>query len=394
MSGQDNDFGTAVDVDGTTLVVGAPWGSDHPTVIPHQAVYVYEVGAAGEWWLAQTLLPPVDQDVYPAFGHSVAIDGDVFVVGAPLANSGAGLAFVYERDASGPAAWKLVATFSGEIDGYLGYSVAVEQGLVVVGAPFEGGTSDEGRVHVYERDERGWQEVGLLAGGESTWSLGWSVATNGAVVLAGTPIGNALEQCGTARFFERDASGQWIEQKVFLEPPFGGCWGSKFGEFVSLSGESAAISSGWGSSVSLFERDPADGLWKHGAFITVPSGINSGLVLDGDRFFVSTSNRVHVYRHVGTDWTFEETLIGKSTSTGFGASVAARGQEIFVGDPSFKNKALDAFGAVHVFQSPGALPSGTATSSAPPSSGHPVISARGVTTATATAGLQVAASPL
>src|SRR5690606_32264634 len=78
------------------------------------------------------------------FATSVAVDGDVMVVGAHL-NDGAGgsltdsgVAYVYERDANNQ--WTLSATLrasnAGAQDNF-GHSVAVSGDLIAVGAPLE-----------------------------------------------------------------------------------------------------------------------------------------------------------------------------------------------------------------------------------------------------------------
>jgi hypothetical protein len=89
--------------------------------------------------VAQT---PVGGDM---FGLSVALDRDVIAVGAPARDVGdPGSVVVFERNAGGPGAWGAVATLrSPPTPGnqLFGWSVAVDGDLVIVGAPPPGPTS-------------------------------------------------------------------------------------------------------------------------------------------------------------------------------------------------------------------------------------------------------------
>lgn len=96
------------------------------------------------------------------FGHSIALDGDRALVGAPSTDdlaSNAGAAFVLERDPSGawPVAAELVAA-QPIANGRLGNTVALD-GDVALCADLVGN-----RVHVFERAPGGtWSETAVLA---------------------------------------------------------------------------------------------------------------------------------------------------------------------------------------------------------------------------------------
>jgi hypothetical protein len=98
-----NQFGTAVALDGDTLVVGAafngcPYGCAEFSGLG--AAYVY-VNTAGTWNLQQKLTAS-DGVVRDYFGAAVAIEGDRIVVGAPGAQSGVGRVYAFTRSG---AAW-------------------------------------------------------------------------------------------------------------------------------------------------------------------------------------------------------------------------------------------------------------------------------------------------
>jgi len=88
-------FGRAVDVDGDTLVVGAPHeNSSQANTFPGRAfVFVRSEGV----WSEQALLTALDGAGRDAFGRAVAVSGDRAVIGAPWHNGFAGAGYVFER---------------------------------------------------------------------------------------------------------------------------------------------------------------------------------------------------------------------------------------------------------------------------------------------------------
>jgi hypothetical protein len=124
-------FGADIDMDGDTLVVGAP---------DKNRVHVYE--RIGPVWHEAEILEGVG-----GFGSAVAVEGDVIVVGAP----GASVASIWIEDEGG---WILESTFENQ--GCLGRSASIDQGRVALG------DSCEGRIHVVERIEGDWTTTAVL----------------------------------------------------------------------------------------------------------------------------------------------------------------------------------------------------------------------------------------
>eukprot|EP01043_Picozoa_sp_COSAG02_P085873 COSAG02_NODE_23442_length_718_cov_4.101777_1_plen_143_part_10 len=104
---QSDWFGNSVALDGEVLVVGA-YLDDNAGGSNAGAVYVFVRDAgSGAWSEAQKLLAS-DGSQYDRFGISVALDGEVLVVGAyeddDADGSNAGAVYVFVRDA-GSGAW-------------------------------------------------------------------------------------------------------------------------------------------------------------------------------------------------------------------------------------------------------------------------------------------------
>src|SRR5262249_15937858 len=123
-------FGTSVAISGTKAVIGAP-GDDAGTTDSGIA-YVFDVTNGS---LLNTVLNPTPAST-DNFGNTVAINGNYIAIGAPGANTGAndaGAAYLFD-DTTG----SLVQPFTNPnpvAGDKFGSSVAVTGNLVLIGAP-------------------------------------------------------------------------------------------------------------------------------------------------------------------------------------------------------------------------------------------------------------------
>jgi len=196
----DDQFGRAVTVVGDVAVIGAE--RDDAAASNAGAAYVFERNANGGTnnWGEVKKLTASDAKNTDLFGCSVALDGDVAVVGAFEENSGgtdSGAAYVFERNTNGGTNnWgqieKLVASDAQANDEF-GWSVAVDGDVVIVGARYEDtGGSGAGAAYLFERNAGGtntWDEVKKIQASDKHGDLwyGWSVAVAGDVTLIGAP---------------------------------------------------------------------------------------------------------------------------------------------------------------------------------------------------------------
>ncbi|MCR6703050.1 MAG: FG-GAP repeat protein [Dokdonella sp.] len=137
----DMDFGSALAFDGTTAVIGAPWALTGPENDPIQrasgAVYVF-TRQSGLWTQRQQLVAS-DSERNWRFGSAVAVDGASLIVGAvgvgwPTTITGA--AYVFDRDGSG--VWsevKKLAASGGTHNDYFGSGVGLSGLFAIIGAP-------------------------------------------------------------------------------------------------------------------------------------------------------------------------------------------------------------------------------------------------------------------
>lgn len=138
-----DNFGDALAIDGSTLIVSTPFND--PGM---EAAYVYDLSTSAS---PVVLLPPVDVPAR-SFGRSVAIDGPLAVVGAiqddgnPFSNLG--IAFVYEVS-SGDLLYSLRTSDLTGGDGF-GEFLAIRGETIIAGAPGHDGLGeDAGLLYVF-----------------------------------------------------------------------------------------------------------------------------------------------------------------------------------------------------------------------------------------------------
>ncbi|MGM0576703.1 MAG: FG-GAP repeat protein [Myxococcota bacterium] len=171
-------FGFSVALSGDRLLVGAP-ADDSQAGTATGAAYLFERGGDGAWVRERKLSPP-DGATQDRFGHAVDLDGAVAAVGAPghpvsppespgaRPVIGPGAVYVFGRNTSGTGAWGLAArvvpsdgesqplpTFANAPGpSRMGASVALDDGILLVGAPGDDNErgADAGAVYVRSLD--------------------------------------------------------------------------------------------------------------------------------------------------------------------------------------------------------------------------------------------------
>lgn len=229
---QGDAFGASVTIDGDVAVVGAPGDDDHGTSSGSAYLFRFD----GTQWVQQRKLlpPPASPDFL--FGVSVALRGQVAVVGAPVLPyppDDTGHAFVYIDDGSGWRLQRRLAPPGGGIDQQFGISVATDGQRVVVGARWNDSRAlNAGAAYVYSSDDNWTQSQRLLASdGRENDEFGRGVSIDGDTIAVGTP--QPWRGYGAVYLFRRSGSN-WIEDHR-LSPGSGGT-NESFGQAVALAG--------------------------------------------------------------------------------------------------------------------------------------------------------------
>jgi len=246
--GADDKFGIAVAIDGDFIVVGAYGedcalgaGKNDNSAQNSGAGYVYM--RDGTTWSYESFLKASNAEAGDMFGHSVAIDGDTLVVGAafedgngtdPSDNSviNAGAVYVFDWDGT---YWKEKAYLkASNIDldyDQFGYTVAIDDGTIVVGSPSEDGdgsspdNNDEpssGAAYVFVSGGSTWSQQAYLKAsnaGEKDY-FGYGVAIDGDMIVVGAdgedsdgsgPANNDAKFAGAVYVFMREGA-TWTQQ--------------------------------------------------------------------------------------------------------------------------------------------------------------------------------------
>jgi hypothetical protein len=237
----DDQYGIAVAVSGPTVFVGANF-SDLPSNSDAGAVYRYT--RSGTVWTHQQKLIPVGGVVLgDHFGESLAISGSKLAVGSPGADipfTAAGSVYVFVEGAGGGYSQQDKISIPGGANGdSFGNAVAIEGNTLVGGAlqytPIVGQPAF-GAAYVYEFNGTAWVSQGRLTAsdGATVDRFGYSVAVSNNVVAVGAREDDtaAGADAGSAYVFTRTGATWTQEPKLVPSDPFNG---DRFGSSVALS---------------------------------------------------------------------------------------------------------------------------------------------------------------
>jgi len=140
---QNDQFGFRVAISGSYVVVSSPYvdyDADSLNYEPQAgAAYVYYHGTSG-WQLQQTLVAS-DRDMSDFFGYSMDIDGSTIVVGAymedPNSKEKAGSAYIYMRSGSTWSEQQKIEGSEQWVSDFFGRDVAIDGDYIIVGADGE-----------------------------------------------------------------------------------------------------------------------------------------------------------------------------------------------------------------------------------------------------------------
>lgn len=195
-------FGNSVAVHNGTVFVSAP---GHERGVVFAFTYDEESGA----WVEQDRITHDNLTGGAQFGASLAVQDGVMLVGAPRQDAGTGavFAFNYEADIDAWAPARGLAPFDGVDRSRFGTAVAFDGTNAWIGAP--NADSRRGGVYRYTYEDMQWtsaQRV-FVPETESGFQLGATLAANSSVVAAGLPGG--ANSAGKAAILRQDA-GTWM----------------------------------------------------------------------------------------------------------------------------------------------------------------------------------------
>jgi hypothetical protein len=349
--GNYNDqFGTAVAVSGSTVVVGAPLATVG-SKLEQGAVYVF-VKPANGWGNMTQVAKLTLSGQYSAgihFGSSVAISGDT-IVGGP--------GFIFVKPAGG---WKDMNE-TAVLSGYGGRLLAIDRDTIAVSTATPTGTLAIG---VYTKPKSGWVSGlfpnAFLTNSDSQLSdlFASSVALSGGIVVAGAPGFN--NQTGASYVFVKPANGWTNMTETAKLTASNGLIDAFFGQAVAINAGTVVVGAPGYSNYPLptayvFVEPP--GGWTN---MTETAQLQGQRGSVGAPFFASTvaisGNRIVVgdpggdlaHSFQGASYIFTKPKTGWHTTSGgvvlralddtgfdgFGWSVAMSGGRIVIGTDKF-----------------------------------------------------------
>ncbi len=413
-------FGSAIALDGRTLVIGADSESSATIGVNGDPFYdctaetvlncslnsgaVYVFTYANETWVQTAYLKASNAQSGDKFGYSVALDGDVLVVGAPL-SLGSGTAYIYRYVDGNWIQAPLLMASNAESDDRFGSSVDISGNTIIVGAPGESAeNTDEsnnnallaGAAYVFLYDENKWGQQAYIkaSNADSNDAFGTAVTLSNDTAVIGAPgessnaigINNAQDNnealnSGATYVFNRNETN-WT-QSAYIKASNTGATDA-FGHNLTLDNHTLAVSSrnGVGGSAYVFLRNDA-GLWTQQASIQPSTPNEDGTLavsLSGNMLalgsptensaatginntsedFASHSGAAYLFKRTDNTWT--QTLYIKAANTEvddqFGQSIAVQGETLIVTAPNedsadpedMQDNTQPQAGAVYVFQ--------------------------------------------
>jgi hypothetical protein len=284
---QDDRFGFAVAIDGTTIVASSFTEDGSDTLVDSGTIYVFtyrpaadavgETPAVTAAWTQQARLTADNAGAGDFFGYSVGISGDRIVVGAVGEASGsnevdgkgakngalrAGAAYVFSRTSTRPTTGTPIFTWrqqaylkasNSELGDFFGYSVGIHENQIIVGAPFH--ANKKGAAYIYDTSGAKWKQKAILKARKvqrgdqfgkavaiykSEAVVGAPFESSDARTIDGNAANNRAPKAGAVYIFRKNESGKKWEQKAYLKASNSGK-GDLFGSSVAINGELLAV---------------------------------------------------------------------------------------------------------------------------------------------------------
>ena len=353
-------FGFSVAAAGNIAVIGA-YNAATSAGAGAGAAYIFNWN--GTYWEEEAKLTASDGAAGDGFGYSVAVDGTTVVIGAPYATiSGktrAGAAYVFIRDNN---VWslqqKLISNRSDAADDEFGRAVAIDEDTLAVGAP-RAGHSDlfQGEVFVFTRSGTSWsRQTTLYTGQSGDNEFGCSLGLRGnRLVIGAKGYDEPTIAQGVAYVFTRSGTS-WYQQAQLklsnaqLEDNFGASVAiSPSGNYIIIGApyRETAYGTNAGAAYIYYYNSST---WIQQAQLLPASGspnnrfghcvaINDSGALVGTPYFNNDQGAVSYYFRAGSKWTLQETLAAAqpTSNNNFGTSLSMTHQVSVIGASGWNN---------------------------------------------------------
>ncbi len=335
-------FGVSVALDGDTALVGAPRDDDDGNESGSAYLFWYD----GANWIDEDKLTASDAAADGHFGISVALEGDVAMVGASGEETVAGAVYAFHYNG---ASWvekpKLTPTDSVVHDDF-GSAVAISGDRVVIGAPYSGGGNSEtgqGAAYVFEYSGSSWVQQAKLTASDGVpggfFGFGKTVAISGDTIVVGA---HEVDSYTGAAYVFRYATGTWSQDPRLTA--LGATVDDAFGRSVAVSSDTivvTALFAGDTGAAYVYGDDGESAVWE--TTLTASDGeaweqFGASAAIASDNTIVigadyDESGSAYVFWHDGLSWVEEPkfTPSDGGDNDHYGDAVAVSGDMILVG---------------------------------------------------------------
>lgn len=326
-------FGSAVAIEGDTVVVGAPTKPDVNNTLEAGSTYVFT--RSGSTWTEQARLASSSPKFFGHFGSSVAISGETVVVGSDefyqSTGIGPGKVDVFTRSGSTWSHQTRLEAFNPGNGARFGKSVAIDGDTIVVGADQEYGDSSStvdnpnsnttfaGAAYVFVRSDSTWSQQAYLKAfnAESHDSFGTAVAVSGDTVV----IGATSEAGDQASTIENGNNNALNAGAAYVYARSGSAWSLQ----AYLKASNAEEYDLFGSSVAIAEDILLVGARQEGG--------NSSSTAGAPNNNAYAAGAAYLFVRTGSTWSQAAYLKASNAGMGdvFGTAMALSGSSVVVG---------------------------------------------------------------
>ncbi len=353
----DDEFGVAVDMSSNYAIVGSQ-GRDKAAI--------YELNN-GQWIFDQEIDGRTDPNATPifTFGYSVAIDGNVAVVGAPaeFSGTGGGTVYIYEKIGG---TWNLQQTLSSPFPAYryaFGRDVDISGDRIAIGARGTqvGGPASSSAVYIFRKSGSDWIEETSFDDNRADLALDGNT-----IALEGSNDIQIYTRSGTswtlqATIAEGNATSMDLSGNTLAYGLSNGF--NQFGEVVVYERSGST----WNLSTSLI----GDDVTQSDRFGQGDISVSGNFIATGTTRDAYDAGTVYIFEKNGSSWPQFSKLTaldmqeagsqpGNSFGGKYGFVVNLEGNNLIVGSPAKFDNGPES-GAAYAYQLNN-LPSGPCTS--------------------------------
>jgi hypothetical protein len=270
------EFGRTVAIQGNMVIVGARF-AQVGNLEKAGAVYVFRKHG-NSWQFEDKIVSPSPEDE-DNFGRALAIEGNLLVVTARKSSLEEGSAYMYVKKGGRWIHTQNLTASDAAPGAYFGQSVDIQGNLIAIGAR-NADPKGAGAVYLFRKTHDGWTEIAKVSpsDGKKNDQYGFTVAISGDTMTVGSRRADpdGLTDAGAVYVYslKRDSA-----DLVTRLTPSDASAGDEFGQSVAFAGDVIAAGA-WKDdigdkkdqgSIYLFRR--AGGQWTEAGHITASDGV-------------------------------------------------------------------------------------------------------------------------